>query len=133
MVVWHDVSDGVLEVSFQDTFDVARRLDNVDQKGRTNISEQLFPRVQGVVTPTGDNDLKRLREDQRAGKSILVVTNFRLQGPAPGMQPDAVAWPSGSSERFVVAHLEDFSRYGQGFVSAICVDMSVVQAPPTPQ
>lgn len=120
-----DVTDAVSESSFQDSFTVERRAEGMS-KGRASTSMTTF-RPNGVVAPAGNNDLERLPDDQRMMKTLVVVTQFRLRGPAPGFQPDVIVW---EGDRFVVAQVEDFSGYGQGFIKAICTSMDSVDQPP---
>ena|SRR5258708_32984194 len=135
MPVWLDVSDAINEVSFQDTFDVRRRTDNVNQQGVTQIAWNTAVGVQGIVGPSGKNDLDRVPDGQRSSKTVTVVTNFRLQGPArgaPANQADVIVWPSLIGDPYLVVHLEDYSHYGQGFVLAVCSAITLAQPAPTP-
>lgn len=131
-MTWMDMSDALLEPAFQSSFDVQRRADDVDVHGRTQISWTTTPGVPGVVYPSGKNDLERLPDYQRAGKTISVITKFRLQGPSQDLQPDYVIWPSQTGDPYVVAHLEDYSQYGAGFILAICSTVELLPQPPSP-
>lgn len=122
-----DVSDAVLESEFQDTFTVERRTETISTKGRSQTTAETFRQI-GVVYPAGPNDLERLPEEQHMRKTIVICTGFRLRGPSPGFQADVVDW---NGDRFVVANVEDFSGFGQGFVSAICQSIDYVDEPPS--
>lgn len=121
-----DVSDALLETEMQDIIVVERRADTITDKGRSNPVSQTF-RQSAVVAPASPNDLERLPEQQHMRKTIVVITNFRLQGPSPGFQADVVNW---KGDRFVVTLVDDFSAYGQGFINAICTSMDYVDQPP---
>jgi hypothetical protein len=112
-----------------DRFDVARRQEVVDQGGRVTIVEETFRAQLGAVYPTGPNDLVRDPDRGYATKTITVVTKFPLRMTATGYQPDQVVWPCGSSDRYVVSRISDFSRYGTGFVEATCSAIDAQQSP----
>lgn len=124
-----DVSDALMEVELQDCFTVERRKETITTKGRSQTALQTF-RQQGCVYAATPNDLRRLPDEQHMMKTIVVVTEFRLQGPSPGFQADVVDW---NGNRYLVRDVEDFSGFGQGFVSAICTSMDFVDEPPHEQ
>lgn len=117
MPVWLDLSAAVLAPEFQDTFSVVRRAYSVDQNGRSVLTPHAPVAATGVVTPAGPTDLKRLPDDQYQQEAITIVTTYRLQGAVEGGAPDRVQW---NGNLYQVIDVEDYSRYGRGFIRAIC-------------
>jgi hypothetical protein len=130
-----DVNDA-FDPSFIDIIAVDRITEAVDQYGRAVRLKHRINGIKAVVTATGPDDLQRLPDYEMANKSISVYCpEFRLQGPvrdpATGSltqtQPDEVIWQNST---FVVHSMQDYSRYGRGFTSAICISIEAVDAPP---
>ena len=120
-----DVSEA-FDPSFMDEFVVLRRVQGVSAYGRTTVSTKQFT-VIGVVVPSSPNDLQRLPEAQYMNKAITIYTQWKLQGPSPGYQPDQVMW-HGSS--FLVRALDDYSGWGRGFLQAICLSIDAIDPAP---
>jgi galactose-6-phosphate isomerase len=115
-----------------DCFTVTRRRQIMDDKGYSTVpNPEKSYQVNGVVTIASPNDLERLSDGQYAGKTINVVTQFRLrtacQVDGEDFQPDIVTW-AGSD--FLVASVDDYSRYGPGFVEALATSMVNLDPPP---
>lgn len=126
-----DVSFVVEDAMFADDFNVLRRAEVVNIHGRTEVTETPFRDQVGAVYPTGPNTLTRDPDQEFSTKTITVVTKFRLQMDSPGYKPDLVEWPKGSGDHYIVNFLQDYSRYGAGFVQAQCTAINAVVAPPT--
>lgn len=120
-----DVSDVLLDPELTDTFTVVRRAESVNAQGRSVVAPENIDAF-GVITVTGNNDLMRLPEEQRMGRHLSIVTKFRLRGPAPGFQPDALLW---GGDTFVVQAIDPYPQYGAGFVQAICGSMDAIDQP----
>lgn len=131
-----DISIALTSLMLADVFMVIRRTETVDQYGESTITAQTFFPVYGTVQAASPNDLKRLPDEQHQGKNLSIVTKFPLQGVAPGMQPDIIQWPmnnaGANADNFVVAYLDDYSQYAQGFVQAIARSIDMVDFTPTP-
>lgn len=122
-----DVSEVLADPMLASSFTVIRRSEVLGQNGRVNIDPVNLGEKTGVVYPTGRNDLARLDDQQMMGKHINIVTDFRLQGPAPGFQPDLIGW---HGDFYVVQLLDDYTDFGAGFVQAVAGSMSSVDQPP---
>jgi len=127
-----DVSDVIDDVEFSDTFTVVRRLEQVGNDGVSALQLYKFPNVSGEVYPTSPNALQQTPDARRTQKSITVVTKFRLRGTAQNevqqtYQPDLVIW---AGEYFQVEAPNDYSRYGAGFIEAVCIAISTQDLPP---
>lgn len=121
-----DVSDVLLDVDLADSFTVNRRKQTLDH-GRPIIAiETTFNNVYGIVTAAHPNDLDRLDDSQRMGRNLSVVTQFRLQGPAMGYQPDTVIW---KGDTYVVKSVDPYPQFGKGFVQAIVGSMDTLDQP----
>lgn len=125
-----DVNDAILDVDLADTFNVVRRSETINNNGFATLTQQTFNNIIGVVYTKGDNELKRREDYDMTMKQIVVVTPFALQASAPGMKPDLINWPPGAAEYFVVHRLEDYSRYGRGWVRAYCTSIQYQDPPP---
>lgn len=126
-----DPSRVILSPRLADRFTVVRRQQIAQPNGRPKKVQTSFPNVVGVVTYASPNDLERLPDEERAKQSIRVHTRFRLFAPARDVVqqtflPDLVLW---DGDFFVVADLNRYSRYGAGFLDAICCSMDVVDTP----
>lgn len=128
-----DVSELLVDPDVAGTgFTVIRREEIINDNGRSVVTENRITAA-GSVFPTGDNSLAREAAFQAQGKSLTVVTLFRLRGVAQGggkqYQPDLVEW---NGSRYTVREVEDFTRYGAGFIKADCTSQDFVD-PPAPE
>jgi hypothetical protein len=127
-----DVSEALNNPYTLDYFDVIRRAQLVNTSGEVGIPQpQIFSQVAGVVAPDNAPRLQRNPEAQIAGKILLVYTTFALRGQTQDgvpqdYQPDLVIW---GGNQFIVVSVDDYSRYGTGFVKAVC-DMMDMNAMP---
>lgn len=129
-----DVSELTIDPDLAATqFLVIRRVQVMNAFGeRTNQVQRFAPF--GQVAPTGDNSLVREDSYQMAGKSIQVITAFRLRMAAKDnattYDPDIVIWRGDS---YVVKSVEDYSQFGAGMIVAECGSIDYVdQAPMLP-
>lgn len=123
-----DFHDLLLDPELADTFNVVRRAETVDNFGEASVTETPYSNVIGVLRPTRPDDLQILPEGQRMGRHVTIVTNFRLQGPAPGYQPDEVQW---GGDTFLVKEVLPYTRFGRGFIKAIAGSVDVIDQPNT--
>ena len=121
----HSVNEA-FDPSFLDTFTIIRRVQIITQFGRVQTVEKRFTGI-GVVVATSPNDLQRVPEMQYMNKSITIYTEWKLQGPAPGMQPDEIIW---HGSQYLVRSLDDYSGYGRGFITVICLSIDSVDPAP---
>lgn len=121
-----DLTDVLFDPDFADSFIVRRQTDTVGSNGR-NTKAFADTAATGVVTPGPDNGLAIGSDETHAGKSLTIVTTFRLQGPAPGFQPDLIWW---GGDFYKVMKVEDFSHFGSGFVQAEASSIDPVDQPP---
>jgi hypothetical protein len=131
-----DVTDILTDPDLADCFTVIRRENTIGNDGVGTVTPTSYCNVVGVVTAAGNQALQRLPESQLMGKTVSVVTTFRLRGattdPVTGLQyqPDLVVWPIQNGTTFVVADLQDWSRFGAGFVEATCSSIGWSDPPP---
>lgn len=125
-----DMSDVLLSTEFLDEFLVIRR-----KEDRNNFGEPLLTtsklRAFGVVTTPGPNDLVRTTDTQYVRDMITIVTKFRLfpasKKGAQEYQPDIVLY---AGTHYLVDQLQDYTRYGAGFVQANCSSYDYMDPPP---
>jgi hypothetical protein len=120
-----DVSEA-FDPSFMDDFTVVRRIQTINQNGRVVITPTESA-VTGVVVAASPNDLQRLPELQYMNKTITIYTQYKLQGPAPGFQPDEILW---HGSQYLVRAIDDYSGYGRGFIMAVCTSIDAVDPAP---
>jgi hypothetical protein len=128
-----DVTDVLLDPAIAgERFTVLRRKETVNDLGVASWEWLTFPEVIGSVTPTGDQSLVREEAYQVSAKTMLVITEFRLRGPSKdaagaNYQPDIVVW---NGNYYLVRSVDDFSRYGAGFVQAECTSTDLIDQAP---
>lgn len=128
-----DVTDA-FDADFMDTISVIRRQQTVSSKGRAGTTDGTPVSTYAVVCPASGSELDRIPDYDISKKYISVVTQYRLQlaSTAAGgatYKNDVVQW---AGTYFEVITLDDASRFGQGFVEAICASIDYQDAPPTP-
>lgn len=106
-----DVSFMVSDPMLADCFDVVRRRELVNSKGRAvPLEEEVYVNVIGVVTQS-DGDLSRKPDGQSVPRSIFVASEFRMQGAIVGYQPDLIRW---NGSEYLVKECMPYSRFGRG-------------------
>lgn len=129
-----DVSDA-FDASFFDVFNLIRRAETVSNHGRPVVVPTVTNGLYGVVTMASPNDLERVPEADVSLKSIVIVTQNRLQLGSVGpdadttIKADIVQW---AGDNFQVALVEDYSRYGEGYIWALAQATDYQLAAPTP-
>lgn len=128
-----DVSDA-FDPDFFDTFILHRRLETPDIHGRSTTVDVVTPNQYGVVTAASPNDLQRLPEADVSLKSITIttLTRIQLESTGPGgktYKADIIEW---AGDFYQVNLVEDYSRFGQGYLWCIAQAIDYTPAPPTP-
>jgi len=121
-----DVTEVILDPMFADGFSVLRRQQMVNEHGEPfTLLTKTFTETDGcvgVISPSADNSMVRADAYEAMGNSIQVITKFRLRGISKeqGDQylPDTILW---RSCYYVVRTINDFVRYGAGFMVADCL------------
>lgn len=130
-----DVNEVILDPELGgNPFTVIRRKQTVDANGLVSVTTTKIPAV-GAIFPTGDQSLVRMEAYEMQSKTITIVTPFRLRGVAKDQsgvdwQPDLV--DIGDGGFFIVKDVNDFTKYGAGFIQAECASTDYV-APPEPE
>lgn len=127
-----DVSVALTNPYTLSRFDVVRRPETVSNQGTSIVTETIFPKVRGVVTPAKSKHLRRRPEGEDQPKGIVVITRFALRGESKdgsqNYQPDMVVW---KGNRYVVVEPRDYSEYGKGFIYTVCEMVDLKPTPPT--
>lgn len=116
-----DVSFVVLDPMFADTFDITRRAESIDSKGRPSLTSTSFPKLVGVITQEDPSSLVRADDSANVPRVISVVTKFQAQGLIKGYQPDLVSW---NGTDYVVTAVKPYNRYGSGFYEVTAESMT---------
>lgn len=120
-----NVTSVLTNPDLMDKFVVNRRTETIGPNGRSAVAEQTF-NASGIVTAGSPNDLNRGDGFQTQGRSLTVVTKFRLQGEVTGRQPDTVVW---RGDTFVVRAVDAYPHFGTGFFQAECTSTDKVDQP----
>lgn len=127
-----DVSEVLLDPTLVDSFDVIRRLETVGTNGRSSFTPTTIKGVIGVVTMASPNDLMRFDDRDQMGRTLSVITKFRLQGVATAgganYKPDVVVW---RGDNYQVKEIEPYPQYGAGFVQAFVESVDSIDVAPS--
>jgi hypothetical protein len=111
-----DVSDVILDPDFVDRASYARQAQIVGLNGiatSTPITQSIF----GVCTSDKGDVLGRNADGSMVGGTILFHTRARLIAGSPAHTADILTW---AGRRYTVIDVNNYSRYGAGFVCAKC-------------
>lgn len=127
-----DVSELLSDPDFAEFLTVERRTEMVGANGRARkVPTIITPKPVGVVLPVdtaiGGNAMERNPDEQHRGAALEIHTRFRLRGPAPGGEPDVIIR---DGNRFVVTIVNDYSRFGRGFMKIECSSMESIDEEP---
>jgi hypothetical protein len=112
-----DFDEIFTEPLFIDSFSVIRTTQTVNSSGQAQFSAATISGLSGVVTSNPGHDLQRLPDGERQSEKIMVATEFALTTGNGSIDADQVIW---NGATYTVASVEDYSRYGSGFVKATC-------------
>ena len=131
-----DVSDVILDPMIAGTpFIVLRRRSDVNNFGETQDAETVRFEAFGSITPIGENSLIRDAAYATQSNTIQVITEFQLRGAGKDeqgneFQPDVVLF---EGEEYLVITLNQFAKFGAGFVVAECATQSFQTSYGTPE
>lgn len=113
-----DVSDILLDPDFADlALTVTRNAQTIGDNGRATVS-QRSQRFGGVVTQDAGTVFERFPDAARISGAILIHSTFKLR--AAGQEYDADIVTDATGAKYTVKAIRDYSRYGAGFVVALC-------------
>lgn len=110
------VSEILIDPDFADSLICERQSQTVGDDGIAVNVPTTAPFL-GVVTSDKSKELARLAAGSLISGAILVHTSFRLTNGKPGIDADIIIW---NGARYTVASVDDYSRYGGGFICASC-------------
>lgn len=111
-----DVSDVILSPEFMDIMTYTRNVQTVGDDGIAS-NAQTTSTIYGVVTSDKGDVISRESAGSLVNGTITVHTLTKLRNDGSGWDADTVTWNNSS---FTVKAVNDYSRYGRGFVAAIC-------------
>lgn len=118
-----DVSWVLSSPFFSDKLTVRRTTQAANDKGRADETTETFD-ITGVVTSDRGDVLDRLPDMRRVAGTIFIHTKFKLLASDDGgddddtsRDADIVTW---NGNEYTVTDVNDYSRYGAGFVCAKC-------------
>ena len=120
-----DLSSLLIDPDLVDKFNVERRQEFVDNKGRGGILPTMFYGIIGVVGPISPSELDRRDDYQLMRRSLEVITKFRLQGEVNGYQPDIIYW---RGDRYLVRSVDNFPQFGAGFFRVECTSIDKTES-----
>lgn len=122
-----DVSFMTSDPMLADRFQVTRRTDSVNNKGRTvPTTNQVFQNIVGVVTQQDPADLMRRDDGQMVPRMILVCSSFIFRGATEGFQPDIITW---NGTDYTIKHVMNYSRFGAGTMEVVAESMQAMDNP----
>jgi galactose-6-phosphate isomerase len=114
---WLDVSDVLTDPFFLDTsLQVIRNANVTGNDGIAALSQTTTP-FSGVVTMVAGSVISRLADGERSNTTIKIHTKYNLIDGQVGYTADIVVW---QGAQWTVKYINAYSRYGAGFVEAIC-------------
>ena len=123
-----DVTDVLYDPDFSDTFSLIRSEQLISSGGiATDGVPTTVANIIGVVVPDSGRALQRLGADQRVTDAIEIFTTYRLTTGNGQDEADRITWNGGN---YVVVNVRDYSRFGVGFIEAVC-DLTDVNPAPT--
>lgn len=125
-----DVIDVLYDPEFQDTIDVIRNQEVIDNSGVVTFVPNTIRNVKAVVTQQNGDLMRREMAGQFITGTIVVYTTFELSAgrdiASRELGADVVRYPSGSEgDQYTVTKLKDYSRYGRGFYIAVCETLNL--------
>lgn len=112
-----DVSEILSDPDFTQKLLCARQQQTVNAEGIAVNAPPLNLKFRGVVTAMKGYELQRDPEGELITGTILIVTRFQLRDGKSGWSADVVQIGVRS---YTVTNVQDYSRYGRGFVQATC-------------
>ena len=112
-----DVSNILGDPDFVDTFTVTQYTQTISSGGMASNTANVIHSVGGVVYPNDNIDLIKMPDGEVLNGSITIVTRFRLTNGAGNRDADVVTW---NGRTYQVKAVSDWSRYGAGFIEAVC-------------
>lgn len=127
-----DVTDVLLDQDLGTEFISVIQRPIVMVKGRATVPNPVRTDSVAAVVNSGVSELMRAQDQQNMPNKVSVHTLFRLTGPAKDatnaqFQPDIIVW---RGDFYVVTSLDDYSKYGAGFVRADCASIDSIDSPP---
>lgn len=107
----------VISNAFVEVFHIVRYGTTKDAKGRTVNTPTTLPDQYGAVAVASPNDLRRLPDYEFQSQVLSIVTNSKVQGVAPGFQPDHIMW---RGVEYIVIDVGPYPQYGPGFWQVLC-------------
>lgn len=125
-----DVLDAILDPMFCERILVTRRIQSIDNTGRTVINtEQLNP---VAVVTIGSPEKMAMTTDVEIAKNVITVhSTIRLYDPSTNSysnvnyQPDLVSY---NGNKYLVTKSYNWSRYGNGFFMSECELYNLIEA-----
>lgn len=121
-----DVNDVLVDMDLSTVFDVRRRHETVNDKGRTRIVDEMFPGQRGVIT-WEDGAINRNPDGSIAQEHIKIVTPFSLRDTSMGFQADVIIW---NGAEYTITSSKANRHFGRGFTRATASSRRATDSPP---
>lgn len=112
-----EVTELLTDPDFCEKMLCARQPQTVNQSGIAVNAPPLNLKFRGVVTAVSGYELQRDPEGELITGTISVITRFRLRDGKAGDSADIVQIGTRS---YTVTNVQDYSRFGRGFIQATC-------------
>lgn len=115
-----DVSELLTDPDFADCLVLKRQLQTM--VNGLAVNQTLPKNFIGVVTSSSGQELDRGPDGERLKQKISVITKTRLMAGRGDYSADIVTW---NEHDYTVVQTNDYSRFGQGFIEAVCEQISM--------
>ncbi len=119
------VTDVLSDPNFIDSFSVTRNIQTITPLGRAVDTPTVIAKVYGVVMPVDNSIIDKFPQGEIEHGDIIIYTRFRLTDGGGASDFDIVTW---NGATYQVKSTNDWSRYGPGYMEAICT-LNVVSNP----
>lgn len=116
-----DVTEVIVDPDFMDTMTYTRNTQVPIGNGRYENQQVTLPAA-GVITMDRGSIINRIEAGSYVDGSILIHTLTRLRVKGAEFDSDSVTW---NGTTYTVKSIGDYSRYGAGFIWAVCVPMQL--------
>lgn len=117
-----DVSELLSDPDFVDPVTLIRRMADVNNKGRSVLTEAEPVQVSMVVQGPQAEDFKRFPElvEMHGVRAVWFAGKFNMG--EEGTYTDVIRWPAVTGPRYQIHKIdEEYSNFGAGFVKAFMV------------
>jgi galactose-6-phosphate isomerase len=111
------VTDVLSDPNFIDSFSVMRNVQAITSGGMAVDTPTIIANVYGVVMPVDNSVIDKFPQGEIEHGDIVIYTRYRLTDGYGTSDFDIITW---NGETYQVKSVNDWSRYGPGYIEAVC-------------